>query len=45
MGYTGAIFKDFFGTQEGILISFSMLILWAVIPFILSAKKFKSKDL
>ena len=45
MGYTGAIFKDFFGTQEGILISFFMLTLWAIIPFMLSAKKFKSKDL
>ena len=45
MGYTGAIFKDFFGTQEGILISFFMLILWSVIPFFISAKKFKSKDL
>jgi Cu-processing system permease protein len=45
MGYTGAIFKDFFGTQEGILISFSMLILWAIIPFLVSAKKFRTKDL
>jgi Cu-processing system permease protein len=45
MGYTGAIFKDFFGTMEGIIISFSMLILWAIIPFLISARKFKSKDL
>lgn len=45
MGYTGAIFKDFFGTIEGISISFSMLILWAIIPFLISARKFKSKDL
>ena len=45
IGYSGAIFKDFLGTQEGILISFFMLTLWAIIPFIRSAKKFMSKDL
>jgi Cu-processing system permease protein len=45
MGYTGAIFKDFFGTSLGLVISFLLLILWAAIPFLISLKKFKSKDL
>ncbi|TKK68579.1 ABC transporter permease [Ilyomonas limi] len=45
MGYTGAVFKDFFGTATGITISFSVLILWIVIPVFLSLRKFKSKDL
>lgn len=45
MGYTGAIFKDFFGTALGLTISFVLLCLWVVIPFYISLKKFKNKDL
>lgn len=45
MGYTGAIFKSFFGTDYGIAITFLILLLWVFIPFGLSMKKFKSKDL
>ena len=45
MGYTGAIFKDFFGTSIGLMISFLLLILWAAIPFWISLRKFKRKDL
>jgi Cu-processing system permease protein len=45
MGYTGAIFKDFFGTQIGLLVSFSLLCLWAIVPFYISLRKFNSKDL
>ena len=45
MGYTGAIFKDFFGTSAGIAISFLLLCLWAAVPFLISLRKFKRKDL
>lgn len=45
MGYTGAIFKDFFGTSLGLIMSFLLLCLWMVIPFYISLKKFKNKDL
>jgi len=45
MGYTGAIFKDFFGTAMGLTVSFALLCLWATIPFYVSLKKFKNKDL
>ncbi|MBL7930496.1 MAG: ABC transporter permease subunit [Bacteroidia bacterium] len=45
MGYTGAIFKDFFGTSSGITIAFGVLLLWIVIPFRLSLMKFRRKDL
>lgn len=45
MGYTGAIFKEFYGTKLGILITFFVLICWSIIPFIISLKKFKTKDL
>lgn len=45
MGYTGAIFKDFFGTHLGLVVSFLLLLLWVVIPFGISLYKFKRKDL
>jgi Cu-processing system permease protein len=45
MGYTGAIFKDFFGTSAGLIISFLLLCLWIVVPFFMSLVKFKNKDL
>jgi Cu-processing system permease protein len=45
MGYTGAIFKDFFGTKLGIFIAFTILFLWIIIPFWISLIKFNKKDL
>jgi len=45
MGYTGAIFKDFFGTAIGLSVSFLLLCLWVIIPFWVSLEKFKNKDL
>lgn len=45
MGYTGAVFKNFFGTSTGLIISFAILLLWIVIPFLISLTKFKHKDL
>ncbi|MCK8141956.1 ABC transporter permease [Flavobacterium sp. I-SCBP12n] len=45
MGYTGAIFKDFFGTSVGLLISFLLLCTWIIVPFLISLVKFRNKDL
>lgn len=45
MGYTGAIFKKFFGNSFGMIVSFLLLTLWIVIPFYISLKKFRKKDL
>lgn len=45
MGYTGAIFKEFFGTSLGIVMAFLILFLWVIIPFWISLLKFKRKDL
>lgn len=45
MGYTGAIFKDFFGTAIGLVISFLLLVLWIAVPFLVSVRKFETKDL
>jgi len=44
MGYTGAVFKDFFGAYLGILISFFFMMLWIVIPLFVSTRYFKKKD-
>ncbi|MGB3081087.1 MAG: ABC transporter permease subunit [Saprospiraceae bacterium] len=45
LGYTGAIFKDFFGTGLGAVLGFLLLCLWAVIPYLISRRLFIRKDL
>ncbi len=45
MGYTGAVFKDFFGTYTGIIFSLLALVLWIVLPVWFSTRKFNTKDL
>jgi Cu-processing system permease protein len=45
MGYTGAVFRDFFGNNTGIILSFLGLFIWIVFPLIISLTKFKRKDL
>lgn len=45
MGYTGAVFREFFGNSAGIILSFSGLIIWIIFPLMISWKKFKRKDL
>ena len=45
MGYTGAIFRNFFGTNWGVAISFFVLILWIALPVWISIVKFSKKDL
>ncbi|MBK9736344.1 MAG: ABC transporter permease subunit [Saprospiraceae bacterium] len=45
MGYTGAIFKHIFGTSFGFVISIVLMFLWVLIPFLISLRKFKHKDL
>lgn len=45
MGYTGAVFKDFFGTQLGLFISFAVLLLWTLVPLLISLRKFIKKDI
>ncbi len=45
MGYTGAVFRDFFGSNTGILLSFVGLFIWIVFPIMISMRKFKRKDL
>jgi Cu-processing system permease protein len=45
MGYTGAFYKDFFGSQFGIAISTCVLCLWTLVPFITALRIFSKKDL
>jgi Cu-processing system permease protein len=45
MGYTGAVFKDFFGTVTGTVIALSTLLLWIAVPCWLSVRSFVKKDL
>ncbi|MCG9900149.1 MAG: ABC transporter permease [Sediminibacterium sp.] len=45
MGYTGAIFQQYFGSTLGTLVTLFVLVLWALIPFLISLRIFKRKDL
>ncbi|MFV0606841.1 MAG: ABC transporter permease subunit [Niabella sp.] len=45
MGYTGAIFKEYFGNNTGFIIAMLLLLLWIAIPFGVSLRKFSRKDL
>lgn len=45
LGYTGAVFKAFFGTELGLAVSLLVLFIWAIVPFKISLTKFKNKDL
>jgi Cu-processing system permease protein len=45
MGYTGALYKDFFGSGTGILFTVGIMLLWVIIPLWLALRSFKRKDL
>ena len=45
MGYTGAVFSEFFGSVTGMLLSAAVLFVWTVVPVWFSMKKFQRKDL
>ena len=45
MGYTGAFYKEFFGSSFGIVFSTSILSLWTIIPCLLALRIFSKKDL
>jgi Cu-processing system permease protein len=44
LGYTGAVFKQFFGTSFGLIISTIMLSVWVVLPILRIVFKSKQKD-
>ena len=45
MGYTGATYKDFFGSGTGTLFTSGIMLLWVFIPVWLALKSFKKKDM
>lgn len=45
MGYTGAVYKDFFGAGTGILFSCGVMFIWAIVPLWLAVRKFRKKDM
>lgn len=44
LGYTGAVFKQFFGTNLGLIVSFVALTLWVVLPVLRITMKANKKD-
>lgn len=45
MGYTGAVYKDFFGSASGMLFTTGIMLLWMAIPLCLALRMFRKKDL
>lgn len=45
LGYTGAVFQQFFGMLWGQATSFIILLLWTLIPLWISVRRFNHKDL
>ena len=45
MGYTGAVFQDFFGTVTGTVVAVATLLVWIAAPCWLSVRSFVKKDL
>jgi len=44
LGYTGAVFKKFFGTNFGLIVSIMMLFIWVILPVLRITYKSKKKD-
>lgn len=45
MGYTGALYKDFFGSGKGMLFTISIMTLWAALPLWWAVVSFRKKDM
>jgi Cu-processing system permease protein len=45
LGYTGALYKDFFGSLSGMLYTVAVMAVWLFVPALLAVKAFKTKDL
>ncbi len=45
MGYTSALYKDFFGSGTGMLFTTGIMFLWIIIPLWLSLRSFRKKNL
>jgi len=45
MGYTGALYKDFFGSATGVFFTVGTMLLWIVLPLWWALRSFKKKDM
>lgn len=45
MGYTGAVFRAFFGSGAGTLVAAASLVGWVIGPLLLAARRFRRADL
>jgi len=45
MGYTGALYQDFFGSLTGMSFTTGIMLLWTVVPLYSALRTFKKKDL
>ena len=45
MGYTGATFKEFFGSGLGLLYTLGVMLAWIAVPLLFALRSFNKKDL
>jgi Cu-processing system permease protein len=45
MGYTGAVYKDFFGSSGGLLYTLGIMLAWIIVPLLFAVRSFNKKDL
>jgi len=45
MGYTGALYKEFFGSSAGMFFTTGIMLLWIILPLWFAVRKFRRKDL
>lgn len=45
LGYSGAVFTDFLGSNIGLIYSIVLLLIWAIVPFLFALRRFSKKDL
>lgn len=45
MGFTGAVYKNFFGSNFGLFYSLFIMLIWIIIPLLVSIRIFKRKNL
>jgi len=44
LGYTGAVFEQFFGTAAGLALALAALVLWTAAPLVLAARAYRHRD-
>lgn len=45
MGYTGATYKEFFGSNMGLFYIIGIMFIWIIVPIMLAVRSFNKKDL